>query len=90
MCYRIVLVSDRRSWFVGFASILSNMLRAAGYIVTILHSDKEVQEGDFAFYLSYGQIVPLEILDKNKHNLVVHASDLPAGKGWSPMSWQIL
>lgn len=26
----------------------------------------------------------------NKHNIVVHASDLPQGKGWSPMSWQIL
>lgn len=26
----------------------------------------------------------------SKHNIVVHASDLPQGKGWSPMSWQIL
>ncbi|MFZ5589814.1 MAG: methionyl-tRNA formyltransferase [Pseudomonadota bacterium] len=25
-----------------------------------------------------------------RHNLVVHASDLPKGKGWSPASWQIL
>jgi methionyl-tRNA formyltransferase len=26
----------------------------------------------------------------NKHNLVVHESDLPRGKGWSPVSWQVL
>lgn len=25
-----------------------------------------------------------------RHNLVVHESDLPRGKGWSPLTWQIL
>ena len=24
------------------------------------------------------------------HNLVVHESNLPKGKGWSPLTWQIL
>lgn len=27
-------------------------------------------------------------LDKNKNNIVVHASDLPNGKGFSPLQWQ--
>ena len=31
-----------------------------------------------------------EILKKFRNNLVVHASDLPNGKGWSPLTWQIL
>ena len=31
-----------------------------------------------------------EYLDKHKNNLVVHESDLPKGKGMSPMTWQIL
>ncbi len=26
----------------------------------------------------------------NKHNLVIHESDLPKGKGWSPVTWQVL
>ena len=25
-----------------------------------------------------------------RHTLVVHESDLPQGKGWSPLTWQIL
>ena len=29
------------------------------------------------------------ILALHKNNLVIHASDLPQGKGWSPMPWQI-
>ena len=30
------------------------------------------------------------ILSKYRHNLVVHESALPRGKGWSPLTWQIL
>ncbi len=27
---------------------------------------------------------------QHRNNLVVHASDLPKGRGWSPLTWQIL
>ena len=40
--------------------------------------------------LSYFKILPPSFLRKNKHNLVVHESNLPKGKGWSPLTWQIL
>ena len=46
--------------------------------------------GDVCFYLSCSQIVPISILGNFAHNLVVHESDLPQGKGWSPLTWQIL
>ncbi|WP_393011433.1 formyltransferase family protein [Limnothrix redekei] len=42
------------------------------------------------FYLSCGQIVSGEVLAQFRNNLVVHESDLPSGKGWSPLTWQIL
>jgi methionyl-tRNA formyltransferase len=45
---------------------------------------------DLCFYLSFSQIVPVAILSKFKNNLVVHESDLPHGRGWSPLTWQIL
>ena len=31
-----------------------------------------------------------DIIDLSKHSLVVHSSNLPQGKGWSPMTWQII
>ena len=40
--------------------------------------------------LGCGQMIPKATLDMFKHNLVVHESDLPWGKGWSPLTWQIL
>jgi methionyl-tRNA formyltransferase len=61
-----------------------------GHKVAWKHEVKEIGSGDLAFFLSCGQIVPPEILKKHHHNLVVHESNLPEGKGWSPLTWQIL
>lgn len=49
-----------------------------------------IAEGTCAFYLGCLKITPPEILKRNKYNLVVHASDLPEGRGFAPMTWQIL
>ena len=36
------------------------------------------------------KITPGYILERNRRNLVVHASDLPRGRGFSPLVWLIL
>lgn len=46
--------------------------------------------GKILFLISYGEKVFKELRDKYEHTLVVHASDLPKGRGWSPHIWQIL
>nr|AYQ75672.1 methionyl-tRNA formyltransferase [Cohnella candidum] len=55
-----------------------------------VHEVRDMTGGDIAFYLGCGEIVPPAILSLYERNLVVHASDLPKGKGWSPLAWQIL
>lgn len=65
-------------------------LCATGYTCTWVHDAYQLQSGELCFYLSYGQIVGTEVLSKFRHNLVVHGSDLPKGKGWSPLTWQVL
>ena len=40
--------------------------------------------------MSCGRLLSEEQLQFHRHNLVVHASALPLGQGWSPMTWQIL
>ena len=42
------------------------------------------------FILSYFNLIENKFLIRNAHNLVVHESDLPRGRGWSPFFWQIL
>lgn len=61
-----------------------------GHRVHWTHEVKALGSGDVCFYLSCSQIVPSSILGNFAHNLVVHESDLPQGKGWSPLTWQIL
>ena len=70
--------------------MLAEKLAARGHRVAHVHEPGEVLSGDFAFFLSLSQIVGPEIRDRNKHNLVVHESALPQGRGWSPLTWQIL
>jgi len=62
----------------------------SGHTVVWKHNVSQIKNGDVVFYLSCGQIVPVDILSRNNHNLVVHESALPHGKGWSPLTWQIL
>ncbi len=63
---------------------------AAGHDCKIAHQHSDAEPADFCFFLSCGQIVPANILSLYRHNLVVYESDLPRGKGWSPLTWQIL
>ena len=88
--YLISILTDKTSWMNKYNVFLKNALEALGHNVLCVSKPEELPEGDIAFFLSCFNIVTKEFLAKNKHNIVVHASDLPKGKGWSPMTWQIL
>ncbi len=63
---------------------------AAGHQCTWGHDARQLPGGDLCFYLSYGRIVDQVTRSRYRNNLVVHESALPHGKGWSPLTWQIL
>jgi UDP-2,4-diacetamido-2,4,6-trideoxy-beta-L-altropyranose hydrolase len=86
----IAICSDSGSWINEFIPQLLLDWLAAGYKCTWAHSADELPGGDVCFYLSYSRIVDRATLNKYQNNLVVHESDLPTGKGWSPLTWQIL
>lgn len=83
-----VLVDDPSSWIIPYAEQLVELLNNLGHIVKFLNLQSDVTKGDILFLLGCTKI--FKNLHLNKHNLVVHESDLPKGKGWSPLSWQIL
>lgn len=86
----IHILSDKESWINVYLPAFIEKIRVIGHRVSLNHQVEEMTQGDFAFYLGCGQVIPPEILKKNKHNLVIHESDLPKGRGWSPLTWQIL
>ncbi|MGY9049122.1 hypothetical protein P775_06395 [Puniceibacterium antarcticum] len=50
----------------------------------------ELAGGDILFLVSCTEIIDQPVRDLYGHALVLHASDLPAGRGWSPHIWAIL
>lgn len=88
--YKIIIVSDEDSWINRYISKFVEELIKNGHNVIHKHHFDIKNKYDFAFLLSFSKIVSGSMLQLNKHNLVVHESALPKGKGWSPLTWQIL
>lgn len=84
------IIVDPPGWFTPFAKDLANRCRAGGLTAEVFDSQKDVVSGCIAFYLSCTGVTPPARLALNQWNIVVHASDLPRGRGFSPMVWQIL
>lgn len=58
--------------------------------VTLCQSRAELTGGDLLFLISCSEIIRQHERDMYRSALVIHASDLPTGRGWSPHIWSIL
>ena len=65
-------------------------MQAQGHEVLLCHEKRELADGDLLFLVSCSQIIDEAERRKFRATLVLHASDLPAGRGWSPHVWSIL
>lgn len=88
--YRILILSDTKSWIASYVKRFSSILSNEGNVVVVTDMFPATGEFDFCFMLSYSKMVNKAQLSRSNHNLVVHESALPRGKGWSPLTWQIL
>ena len=88
--YRILILSDTKSWIASYVKHFSSILSNEGNVVVVTDMFPATGEFDFCFMLSYSKMVNKAQLSRSNHNLVVHESALPRGKGWSPLTWQIL
>lgn len=87
---KVTVITSKDSWYVSYAKKLINELLYNGVKASLVYSPEEISNGDICFILSFEKLINENYLKKNKCNVVCHASDLPQGKGWSPMTWQIL
>lgn len=84
------VVVDNDSWILPYAESLVRACEELGDDAALCRDHGDVREGSVAFYLGCVKITPRSVLDRNRRNLVVHESDLPRGRGFAPMTWQIL
>src|SRR5262245_16507360 len=85
-----ILTDDEKSWFVPYGKRLKDRLTQAGHDLAYVFDKSLIRAGDICYLLSCSRLVEQEFLERNHHNIVVHASDLPKGKGFSPLQWQVL
>ncbi len=89
MDIKIAFVFDKKnSWIFDFFQ--RHKFDGENYSFTYLFDIDEVYDFDIVFLLGQTKIFPKEVLKRNKLNLVVHESDLPKGKGFAPVQWQLL
>ena len=58
--------------------------------ITLARKKEDLPGGDILFLISCGEIIQLKHRASYRFSLVLHASDLPRGRGWSPHIWEIL
>lgn len=85
-----VLVDSEKSWFVPYAKELVESLIKKGIEAELIHEQSKAMGGEICFLLSCTKVVKDDFLQKYQKNIVVHGSDLPSGKGFAPLKWQIL
>ncbi|MEK7482207.1 MAG: formyltransferase family protein [Patescibacteria group bacterium] len=73
-----------------YAQKLKAALEGENHGTELITAENRVKKGDILFILSWENIIKKEILARHEHNIVIHASALPKGRGWSPLTWQIL
>ncbi len=83
-----ILIDNKTSWIINYSMSIIKQIRDLGHETKLIFNSEHVEKGDVLFLLSCEKI--FKKLELNKHNIVIHESKLPKGKGFSPLTWQVL
>jgi len=84
-----LLIDNLNSWIIPHAiKLKEEIIKEFHFTVKLIYDHNDVIKGDVLFLLSCIRIY--KKLDLNKHNLLIHESALPKGRGMSPLTWQII
>ena len=84
---KVAILTSQGQWFVPYAKKLKEKIANS----KLFYKHTEIIDSfDIVFILSYHKIIEENYLKLHTRNIIIHASALPKGKGWSPMFWQVL
>jgi len=88
---KIQILISKNSWANKYSSVLTKKLRRYSKNILIVDNHRKIRKNyDINIIFSYFKVINKKFLDRSKYNLIPHESDLPKGKGMSPLSWQLL
>ena len=84
-----ILCSDRYHPVIQY---LNNWIKSNNVDndIDLVYNKSDLSKGDILFLISCHEIISKEIRDNYTKTLLIHASDLPKGKGWIPHVWDII
>ncbi|MBU2265237.1 methionyl-tRNA formyltransferase, partial [Patescibacteria group bacterium] len=86
-----IVIDNPSSWFVRKVDNLIKKIKSFGFDCELLSGSEFIPENSYiTFFLSCEKFINQKARDKSEFNIVIHASDLPKGRGMSPATWQIL
>ena len=85
-----ILVSDPKHPVNASLKEWRDIMVGFGHNVSIYHRKSELIGGDILFLISCSEIIGADVKKKFRASLVIHGSNLPKGRGWSPHIWSIL
>lgn len=90
----IVVLTSKGSWCESVAVELRTLLTERGHVALLLYSHEQLKGlgvvPEVCLLLGYYEIVPKDYLNICKINCCFHESFLPEGRGFAPLTWQIL
>ena len=87
--YRFALLFDKKNdWLKKYLPDDLNFRKDIE--VSNFYEEQNIKQFDVVFVLGFTRILNKEFLQANDQVLIVHESNLPLGKGFSPLQWQIL
>ncbi len=89
---KIQILASKNSWLAKHKKkkIISYLKKFSKSLKFVTNHRKLNKRYDINIILSYYELINQKYLSYSKHNLVAHESDLPSGRGHSPLYWQIL
>lgn len=88
---KIQILISKSSWANNYKKKILDKLKKFSKEIIISSNHKKLKKKyDINIIFSYFKIIPNVYLKRSKINLVPHCSNLPKGKGMSPLTWQIL
>ena len=89
---QIQCLISKNSWVDdNYKNLIKIKFSAFSKKILFFNNHKKLRKNyDINLIFSYFKKIPSKYLKFSKFNLVIHGSDLPYGRGMSPISWQIL
>tara|TARA_E500000178_G_C16897439_1_gene696464 strand:- start:244 stop:894 length:651 start_codon:yes stop_codon:yes gene_type:complete len=88
---KIQILISKNSWANKYTAILKKNLKKYTKNILIIDNHIKLRKNyDINIIFSYFKVINKKFLNKSTYNLIPHESDLPTGKGMSPLTWQLL